>query len=81
MGIQDKILKAYFHVAEKMGEDKDLTKTVHFFHRNKKYAFFVGAERLDEDGWLPGEKQAAKPTLGEQMCDRAYKAVMHPFAW
>jgi len=49
------MLKAYFHVAEKMGEDEDMTAFAHAFHRTKKLAFFVEARRLDEDGFLPGE--------------------------
>ena len=54
--IPEKLLGAYFHVAEGMDKDPDMTETKHYFHRTKKYAFFVGAGRLDKDGWLPGEK-------------------------
>ena len=55
--ITDKILGAYFHVAESMNGDEYMTSSKHYFHRTKKYAFSVMAERLDEDGYLPGEKE------------------------
>jgi hypothetical protein len=49
------MLRAYFKVAEKVGEDTAIVKSASLFHRNKKYAFFVEARRLDKDGNLPGE--------------------------
>ena len=54
--IPAKLLKAYFIAAEHMNEDPQMIETKHYFHRTKKYAFFVGAGRLNKDGWLPGEK-------------------------
>lgn len=51
------MLKAYFKVAENMEEYPDVDETNHFFHRTKKCAFFVGARRLDKDGFMPEEKQ------------------------
>jgi hypothetical protein len=55
MSIRDKMLRAYFKVAEKVGEDTAIVKSASLFHRNKRYAFFVEARRLDKDGNLPGE--------------------------
>lgn len=52
--IPQKLLDAYFKVAETMFDPKIL-ETKHYFHRTKKYAFFVGAARLDDKGKLPGE--------------------------
>ena len=48
--IPDKLLKAYFRCAEKMNADPDMAATSHYFHRTKKYAFSVRAERLGKDG-------------------------------
>jgi hypothetical protein len=53
--IPAKLLKAYFIAAEHMNEDPRVTETKHYFHRTKKYAFFVGAGRLNKNGKLPGE--------------------------
>lgn len=55
MRIIDKMLKAYFHVADGMDKDKGAQSWAASFHRNKKYAFFVEARRLDKDGYLVGE--------------------------
>ena len=55
MKITEKMLKAYFAVAESMNQDKDMTTCARFFHRTKKCAFCVEARRLDEDGWLTDE--------------------------
>jgi hypothetical protein len=55
MTIIDKMLKAYFHVAEGMDKDKGAQSWAASFHRNKKLAFFVEARRLDKDGCLQGE--------------------------
>jgi hypothetical protein len=60
--IPAKLLKAYFIVAEHMNEDPQMVETKHYFHRTKKYAFFVGAGRLNKDGWLPGEKSRSPPS-------------------
>ena len=55
MGIKDKILKAYFNVAESIDSDEKMIISSRLFHRNKKYAFFVEVRRLDENGCLEGE--------------------------
>ncbi len=55
MRIIDKMLKAYFHVAEVAQEHPSLISAKRTFHRTKKVAFSVVAEKLDKDGLLPGE--------------------------
>lgn len=55
MGIKDKILKAYFNVAESIDSDEKMIISSRLFYRNKKYAFFVEARRLDDNGCLEGE--------------------------
>jgi hypothetical protein len=55
MTIQEKMLKAYFHVAEDMVADPSMNRSAYLFHRTKKEAFFVEARRLDKDGYLTGE--------------------------
>lgn len=60
MNIRDKMLKAYFHVAEGMDEDKAMRTCARCFHRTKQYAFFVEARRLDADGYLSGEIKKVK---------------------
>jgi hypothetical protein len=55
MKILDKLQKAFFIVGDHMA-DEEMFETRHFFHRTKKLAFFVGATRLDGEGYLPGEK-------------------------
>lgn len=55
MNIRDKMLRAYFKVAETMNQDDYVSESSHCFHRTKKYAFFVEARRLNEDGYLPEE--------------------------
>ncbi len=55
MRIIDKMLKAYFHVAETIQQRPLVTSSKHYFHRTKKVAFSVMAEALDADGFLPGE--------------------------
>lgn len=60
MTIPEKMLKAYFIVAERMNEDGEMASSVHAFHRTKKYAFFVEAMRLDENGSLPGFEELVK---------------------
>ena len=57
MTTQDKLIKAFFYVADKIASDDELVETKHYFHRTKKYAFYVGAQKLDENGYLPGEKE------------------------
>lgn len=53
--ITDKMLRAYFRVAETMEKDPSMTSAKRYFHRTKKVAFSVMAERLDKDSLLPGE--------------------------
>jgi len=57
MKITEKMLKSYFRVAEKMNQDEGgaMSACAHAFHRTKKYAFFVEAKRLNEDGFLTDE--------------------------
>ena len=55
MNITEKMLKAYFGVAEHIKSDQQMTATAKAFHRTKKVAFFVEARRLNEDGLLPDE--------------------------
>ncbi len=55
MRIIDKMLKAYFKVAETMETYPRVTSSKRYFHRTKKVAFSVMAERPDADGLLPGE--------------------------
>jgi hypothetical protein len=55
MKIIDKMMKSYFHVAEEMNIDEQMTRCARCFHRTKKEAFFVEARRLDKDGYLAGE--------------------------
>ena len=56
MNVQEKMLKAYFRVAEHLKTDPAMIATAHAFHRTKKTVFFVEARRLDKDGLLPGEE-------------------------
>jgi hypothetical protein len=58
MNIRDKMLNAYFKVAEKMDKEPDLLASTHYFHRTKKLAFVIKALRLDKTGLLPGEREA-----------------------
>lgn len=60
MTIKDKMLRAYFRVAEHIDEDTSITATKHYFHRTKKNVFAVVAERLDKNGLLPGEFRVKK---------------------
>ncbi len=53
--IPAKMLKAYFHVAEVAQEHSSIVSARRIFHRTKKVAFSVVAEKLDKDGLLPGE--------------------------
>ncbi len=65
MRIIDKMLKSYFHVAELVQEHPSLISAKRTFHRTKKVAFSVMAERLDADGLLPGEHPfATKNKMG-----------------
>ena len=54
--IPEKMLKAYFAVAEALNQDKEMTSSAHYFHRTKKHAFSIKAERLGPNGRLPGEE-------------------------
>ncbi len=56
MRIIDKMLKAYFHVAETMNEEGRLLSVKTLFHRTRKVAFSVVAEKLNKAGLLPGER-------------------------
>ena len=55
MNIPDKLLKAYFKVAEALESEPEMSSSKHYFHRTKKVAFSVMAERLDKNGLLEGE--------------------------
>jgi hypothetical protein len=57
--ISRSIFDAYFHVAEGMERDPRMPTSRRYFHRTKKVAFSVMAERLDKDGLLPLEKPYA----------------------
>jgi hypothetical protein len=52
MNVRDKMLKSYFKVGEAMNKDEQISMSSHCFHRTKKYAFFVEARRLNDDGYL-----------------------------
>jgi hypothetical protein len=54
--ISEGIFDAYFHVAGGMKKDPGMTASKHYFHRTKKVAFSVMAERLGKDGLLPEER-------------------------
>lgn len=65
MKITDKMLKAYFHVAEDLQMDPQMTQSASLFHRTRKVAFFVEARKLDENGLLATEKEFTKRTKKE----------------
>ena len=64
MNIRDKMLQSYFHTAEEMNTDEQMTRCARCFYRTKKVAFFVEARRLDKDGYLQGEKKYATKPMG-----------------
>jgi len=57
MSVRDKMLRAYFCVAEHLKSDPAMVSTEKAFYRTKKVAFFVKAYRLDEDGLMAGEEK------------------------
>lgn len=57
MRITEKMLRAYFIAVENLKQDPVMVASAHYFHRTKKFAFSVKAERLNEKGLLPGEAE------------------------
>lgn len=53
MNIGDKMLRAYFMVAEEMNSDKSMMEAALRFHENKNCLFFVEARRRDEHQMRP----------------------------
>lgn len=72
MGIIDRMAKAYETVTASMKEDSVMTRCARLFYRNKKYAYFIEARRLDKDGYLVGEH---KPSLQEDMTNKYLRKI------